>query len=380
MRGTRVALVLKTIPPYRIGVFQELAKRVDHLEIFISTRIEPHRSWAVEWQALDVSLMPTLTIPYRRRHPGGFDEQLYLHLTLDAYSPLRRYKPDVVIASELGTRSLGAAIYCGLRPECRLVLWGTVSERSEQGRGIFRRWFRPWFIRRADAVVVNGGSGARYVAGLGFPTARIFVARQSPPTAMFADLPLARRSTKLLRILIVGQLVHRKGLLPFLRALGCWGAAHPRRTIELRLAGEGPLRETLVNEPLPKNIHLRFLGSSGYADMPAIYAGADILAFPTLSDEWGLVVNEAMLSGLPVLGSIYSQAVEELVQDGVSGWTFRTDRPDELAGAIERALAVKPAELATMRRRARARALKITQLTMANQLLDAVRFVTAEQG
>ena len=57
--------------------------------------------------------------------------------------------------------------------------------------------------------------------------------------------------------------------------------------------------------------------------MAEVYAKASLFAFPTLADEWGVVVNEAMAAGLPVLGSIYSQAVEELVEDGVSGWVFR---------------------------------------------------------
>ena len=51
-----------------------------------------------------------------------------------------------------------------------------------------------------------------------------------------------------------------------------------------------------------------------------------VLVFPTLADEWGLVVNEALAAGVPVLGSLYSQAVEELVRDGENGWTFRPDR------------------------------------------------------
>ena len=63
------------------------------------------------------------------------------------------------------------------------------------------------------------------------------------------------------------------------------------------------------------------------------------MLFPTLSDTWGLVVNEAMAMGLPVLGSVKSQAVTELIEDGVSGWWFDPTSPQDLERAVDRALA-----------------------------------------
>ena len=70
--------------------------------------------------------------------------------------------------------------------------------------------------------------------------------------------------------------------------------------------------------------------------LPALFAAADAFVFPTLADEWGVVVNEALAAGLPVLGSVHSQAVEELCAEGETGWIFdpggpgldaRCDRP-----------------------------------------------------
>ena len=100
--------------------------------------------------------------------------------------------------------------------------------------------------------------------------------------------------------------------------------------------------------------------------------GLGDLALPTLADEWAVVVNEAMTSGMPVLGSLYSQAVEEIVEDGVSGRTFRPDRPDEMYSGIDRALATAAESLQEMRARARQRAMASTPRFAAEKIQQAI--------
>jgi glycosyltransferase involved in cell wall biosynthesis len=107
-----------------------------------------------------------------------------------------------------------------------------------------------------------------------------------------------------------------------------------------------------------------------------VYADAGILAFPTLADEWGLVVNEAMAAGLPVLGSLYGQSVEELVTDGETGWTFRPDHVDEFDAALGRALATPAAELDRMRAVARGRAARLTPEFVAGRICEGIEQVT----
>ena len=106
--------------------------------------------------------------------------------------------------------------------------------------------------------------------------------------------------------------------------------------------------------------------------MPGVYAEADILVFPTLCDEWGLVANEAMAAGLPVLGSLFSQAVEELVEDGRHGWTYRPDRDAECRDAIDRALSTSNDELAAMGRTCRERIADFSFDRVADRMVAAI--------
>jgi hypothetical protein len=88
------------------------------------------------------------------------------------------------------------------------------------------------------------------------------------------------------------------------------------------------------------------------------------------------VTNEAMAAGLPVLGSLYSQSVEELVVEGETGWTFRPDREREIDSALERVLTTPFEVLQQMRVTARDRVRNLTPDFVADQILQAINYVS----
>src|SRR5258708_40228945 len=65
-----------------------------------------------------------------------------------------------------------------------------------------------------------------------------------------------------------------------------------------------PLKVFLEGYVFPQNITVKFCGAVAYSELPGIYAQCGLLVFPTLADEWGMVVNEALAAGLPILGSV----------------------------------------------------------------------------
>jgi glycosyltransferase involved in cell wall biosynthesis len=79
-----------------------------------------------------------------------------------------------------------------------------------------------------------------------------------------------------------------------------------------------------------------FAGFRQVEELPFFYAGAGAFIHPALSEPWGLVINEAMASGLPILSSKNVGAAEELVQEGVNGFSFNPASVEELAAVLER--------------------------------------------
>ncbi len=368
----RVVLMQNFVAPYRVPLYESLAARLDALRVLVSVPMEPDRDWAVEWGSLDVVVQRTLTLRRPYRDPLGFTRELQVHVPLDTLPRLLRFRPDAVISVELGARSVQAAVYRLLRPRSRLVLWCKLSEHSERAWGPLRRGLRRLLLRRADAVMVNGESGARYVAGFGVPDRRIHRLNQPVDVARFAAVPRLRDEGLVVRVLCAGTLTARKGVPAFLRALVDWAAAHPGRTVEMWWLGGGEERAALEAAALPPNLSQHFCGSVPYADVPAIYAQCDLLAFPSLLDEWGLVVNEAMAAGLPVLGSVLAQAVTELVEEGRTGWCFDPRQDATLRDALARALDTPPARMRAMRAAARARIATVTPEDAARRILLAL--------
>jgi glycosyltransferase involved in cell wall biosynthesis len=373
----RVALLTNFIAPYRLPLLEALRDRVSELRVFLSTPMENDRQWEVDWGTLDVTVQRSVSWGGNYHDTMGFSRKLQIHLPYDTLPQLGRYKPDVVISSELGMRSAQAALYRLLGHSAPLLIWATLSEHSERCWGMARRTLRRAILSRADGVLVNGESGARYIRRFGLPDDRIFRVNQPVDVRLFARLRSARTPGPVWRLLHSGALTPRKGLTGFMRILLAWAARHPEKAFEISWVGDGEDRAALATMELPPNVTQRFLGNRPYSDLPRVYAEADILLFPSLMDEWGLVVNEAMASGLPVLGSIYSQAIEELVEDGVTGWTFDPVLQTSVDTALDRALTTSPSALSAMGDAARRRVMTLTPASASECVVRAIRASSA---
>jgi glycosyltransferase involved in cell wall biosynthesis len=197
---------------------------------------------------------------------------------------------------------------------------------------------------------------------------KIFQIEYTTDLDRFTCLDPQRSEEAAKRLLYVGQLVERKGLVPFLRVLAKWAEAHPVQSVEFLVVGSGPLAETIKALPQPRNVKLVVCKAKGYEDLPDIYKAAGIFVLPTLADTWAVVVNEAMASAVPIMGSLCSQAVGQMVEDGKTGWTFQPANEQEIYSAIDRAMMCSPEQLQQMRLAARQRALQITPADVADMI------------
>jgi glycosyltransferase involved in cell wall biosynthesis len=367
-----VVVLLNFLPPYQLPVIEEFAKRVRKLTVLISTPMDGNRSWGADWGNLHVEVQRTFTWLRQWRVGNKFTEANYIHVPWDTIFRLKSLAPDVVISSQLGPRSILSACYKLLAKRARLVLSLGLSEHTELGRSRARTVARKWQLNRSDSVLVNGRSGQKYVESLGVEPSRIFRCPYAT-TPVFYDRGSAFRPAETAhRLLYAGRFVECKGILPFLEVLRKWSTDHPDRAVDFDFVGEGPLEPAIASFPMPKNVRIKIFEKAEYDQLPAVYQARGILALPTLHDEWAMVVNEAMASGMPVLGSLYSQAVEDLCIDGVNGWTFRPDVGNEMEQAIDAAFATTCDELNEMRHAARESVADVTAQFAAQVMRDAV--------
>jgi glycosyltransferase involved in cell wall biosynthesis len=330
-----VVLLTHYIPLYQVRVFQELAKRVRKLTILLSTPIEPNRQFELDWGGLDVRVQRSMQFRRRWKHTTGFHDELYVHVPYDTLFQLRRLQPDIVLSLELGMRSAACSLYRMTHRRSRLGLLVYVSEHTEQGRGGARGLLRRWLVRRADAISYNGPSGKRYLRGLGVADGMLYPFPYAADDRTAYRGPLARQASDAHRLLYVGQLNERKGVLPMVEQLAQWATNHRQQVVELRIAGSGPLASAIEQTPRPANFHLEMLGNVPATALGNCLATHGAMVMPTLADEWGVVVNEALQAGLPIIGSRYAQAVETLIRDRENGFAFLPDQPESFHQALD---------------------------------------------
>ena len=364
----RVALLTNSLSPHSLPVCEQISGRVQEFRAFLSSDADRYHNFPRPDASFRVVVQRSLNQLRLPRRAYGSWQRSELHVPYDTLWQLRAYNPDLILSVQLGLRTALAAMYRIRRPEVKLILWATLSLHTEERRHWLRRVLRRWIVRRIDGAFVNGRQGEEYLRLLGY-TGEVFTVPYAIDDTIFRSESYGP-GEGVFRLIYAGQLVPQKGLLGFCGVLNRWCADHPDVSVHFELAGDGPEKRAIRALPLSRNLSLALFAAMDQQRLATHYHRADMLVFPTLGDEWGVVVNEAMIAGLPVLGSVYSQAVVELVDEGVSGWQFDPRDAESTYEALNRALGSSVQQLKTMSGQTKR---KIAQLSPPAVALDAIR-------
>ncbi len=166
-----------------------------------------------------------------------------------------------------------------------------------------------------------------------------------------------------------GALILRKGVDLLARAFV--EVARKQPLLRLCVLGDGKMRRSMERVLISVRQQVEFLGFRDWAELPQIYAQADVLCVPSRYDGWGLVVPEGLAAGLPVIATDRMGAALEFVVDKYNGWLVPAGSYEALADALDRAAALSTATLAAM---SAAACETVREHTLAN---GAQRFIAA---
>jgi|HubBroStandDraft_6_1064221.scaffolds.fasta_scaffold343564_1 glycosyltransferase involved in cell wall biosynthesis len=336
-RKQKLAILVNMISPARISLYSALAERFDLLLLHGGT--ESNRdTWGSVGRQLPGARVVKVwgwQIPLTRRVRGRAFDRRYLHLTPGYLWQLYRFRPDVIITNEMGLRTLIALTYATVARKPVWVWWGG-TPHTERSIGAIKRHVRRLIVYWSKRWISYGKSSTEYLLTLGVDRNSVLEIQNSVDERQFLGSARAEYKLEPRPVLLhVGQFTARKGIEPLLRAAA--DLQKRGQVFSLVLVGSGPDRaadEQLSRELELRNIH--FMSSEEPGRMPSIYKSADALIFPTLEDVWGLVANEAILSGLPVLCSKYAGCANELF-DAES--IFNPQDPEEFSRKLGDAIA-----------------------------------------
>ena len=253
------------------------------------------------------------------------------------WSALEQTNPDVVAVN--GWNNFGSLIAanCCVRRGIPMVVMSESSRQDEP-----RTWWKEAIKRRIvglySAALVGGQRHVEYLVELGMPRERIFTGYDVVDNDYFRGKRRKRSRSQRSKVrqkyalpenyfLASARFIEKKNLPKLIQAY----AEYRRRSEvgseksevsnskvpwDLVVLGDGPLRRnsdvSTLNSDLNEHVHLP--GFKPYDELPVYYALANAFVHASTTEQWGLVVNEAIASGLPVIVSDRCGCAPELVQ------------------------------------------------------------------
>jgi glycosyltransferase involved in cell wall biosynthesis len=260
------------------------------------------------------------------------------------HSCMNEIRPDVLVISGWSFPEALALLDWANKRDVPAILLSDSQERDMR-RVFYKEWLKKRRVRRFDAAYVAGKPQLEYAEKLGMPRNRIWTGS----CVVDNEYWTRRRAEVIARpehfrkelalpqgyFLTVARFIEKKNMPTLLRAYAVYRelAANP---LPLVMCGDGPERATIekiVRDEMIEDVH--FPGFQQADTLPVYYSLASCFILPSShGEQWGLVVNEAMASALPVIVSEICGCASDLVKNGVNGYTFDPLSPHELAAKM----------------------------------------------
>lgn len=289
-----IALVTGTLTPYNRRLYDTFAATFgEELHVLACTAIEPHRSWQVGTpQHFTLHVLPGL-----RKHVNDIR---HIYLNPSVVPKLRQLKPEAVALGAFSPTMVLAGLYARAKgmPYGIATDGAPATDPGERSRP--HRMMRQLLVPRASFGICASEESVKLLARWGLDPNRSTVVPLVPPWDPLAVVPAY--GARPYDILFAGGLNESiKGALFFTDVVARMKAWRP--DLKVRVTGEGPDRQEMEARLRRGGIDVHFDGALQPDRMPEVFASAKLMLFPSRGDVWGLVANEAVQCGTPVLGS-----------------------------------------------------------------------------
>jgi glycosyltransferase involved in cell wall biosynthesis len=280
--------------------------------------------------------------PFRLLFHGAYDNAPVIRRIGALARDLYKYPVDLVIMPGYHRAEYWAmlAVCIVLRRKRAVFCDSTTIDRP---KAAWRELAKRWFFRLCNGFFCYGIRSKEYLMSYGVSESKIAYRCQA------AALPRDYSAAKILSdyesswrgradepyFLYVGRLSSEKGLDDLFAAFSAIYDRFPRAKLDL--VGSGPLAQELAHSVAERNMShaISFLGSKNLEEIAVLFQRCTALVLPSHSEPWGLVVNEALSYGCPVVVSSACGCVPDLALDGLTGYSFEYGNVDDLVKALD---------------------------------------------
>ncbi|MBW4506918.1 MAG: glycosyltransferase family 4 protein [Scytonematopsis contorta HA4267-MV1] len=326
----KVAVLFSNYGPYhisRVNALDAHCKKIGWDLIGIElARYEKEYDWKTDTNNLPFKLISVLeTIPLEEVKP--------VYLLIKLISVLNKVKPDIIVIAGYFHYAMLATLMWGLWNNKPAVLLSETTE-YDVPRSKWREAIKSWIVTKYKSALAGGNPHKRYLIKLGLPADSIFLGYDVVGNDTFHPDNIKHLSRPLDKpyFLSINRFVAKKNLLFLLSCYAVYRQIQGEEAWDLVLCGDGQLRSIIEEQidllGLKKAVHLP--GFLQQHELLPYFAHANCFIHASIQEQWGLVVNEAMAAGLPVLVSNHCGCCEDLVIEGVNGFSFDPEKKEEL--------------------------------------------------
>lgn len=250
---------------------------------------------------------------------------------------MRSYQPDILNLTGWYDPAQWILLFYAKLMGIKVVISNESNVRDHLRMGAKER-FKQFLLGHADAFFCFGKSSAAYLEKLGVKQSQILTQKAAvvdnkmilehyQKAIVECNNRKKAKNWSRYNFIFVGRLIPPKNLRLLLDAFSEISTEAPEWG--LVLLGEGEQKEEL-QRLAQNNKSIHFEAGVPWYEVAEYLALADVLVLPSKSEPWGLVVNEAMICGLPVLVSEPSGCVDDLVKIGQNGFTFNPHQKQDL--------------------------------------------------
>lgn len=260
---------------------------------------------------------------------------------------LNEKNPDKIICFGWDHFAAYAANYWARKNKKKFLLWSGSTKYEKSWRRMIFKPLVKHLIKKTSEFIAYGTRAKEYLISLGVAPNEIQIFYHAIDFDYFSEnlkkfsdknkdelkKQLGIKTSK--TILFSGRLLKMKGIFEMVEGFGKYYKQD--NDVSLLIMGTGPdenkLKEFIEKRGIKNIIFTKFIQ---FKELYKYYAISDLLLFPTRQDIWGLVINEALACGLPVITTEVAGASIDLIEEGKNGYIIKLNSPEKITSSIKK--------------------------------------------
>ncbi len=331
---TRIAILFSNYGPYhlaRLRSFHQHCSKIGWEVVGIElARQEVEHAWKTSVEGLPFKVVSAL-------EKQQLQQANFSQLLQRLYAVLSQVKPQILVIAGYAKPTMLAALLWSLCNQKPAVLF-SVTKQDDAPRYWWLETIKKWIVKRYKAALVGGQPHKDYLIELGMSAEAIFLGYNVVGNEFYHPSKIRSLPVPLYRsyFLAINLFVPKKNILFLISSYAGYRQAAGTHAWDLVLCGDGELRPQIEKHitELALQDHIHLPGFLQQDELLPYFAHAQYFVHASIQEQWGLVVNEAMAAGLPVLVSNRCGCFDDLVIEGVNGFGFDPENAPQLTALM----------------------------------------------